>query len=532
MRKLLQKVRDGYAGSDVFLQNKAVTLFGLCLFLSFGFALFSAVRMVDASWGVAIGEAVASVLFFGSAFLILRGQFRFASVFIQLVALGTAVALYAIQNPQGLVSVFMLPAYLFPVFILMPMIAFSRWQVGFTLAFLAGAETVVFLLHRHEVPVFTFVILLLLIIMSSAITWQTFQVQTSSFRSLGDLFSKEHSRMEVLRGLVAESSSGLEVGRQVLDAARETQASVRVLGTAVESMDRSLHHTSESLSESLERAGSLRQSQSQLDGFNTEQAQVVRRSTEILHEMTTDLARLAQRADGSVQAVKELADRADQGTRRVEAALGRFQAVNQSAEALLDVIRVIEDISQRTNLLAMNASIEAAHAGASGRGFAVVAHEIRKLAEETARNSASMRDSLQQNSDSLGALTGESQALGREFQALQQQSRTVSQAMEALGSELRTSVAHSDGILSILGQLDRVSQQVREAVQTLGALADAQARSTEEVGGHVADLGANVQAVEAASQALGQQADALAQAGQDNLDRNEHLQSRLDQLNV
>lgn len=532
MRKLLQKVRNHYAGSDVFLQNKAVTLFGLCLFLSVGFALFSIVRMVDASWGVAIGEAVASVLFLGSAFLILRGQFRLASVFIQGVALGTAVILYAIQDPRGLVSVFMLPAYLFPVFILMPMIAFSRWQVGFTLAFLMVAETVVFLLHRNEVPVFTFIILLLLIVMSSAITWQTFHVQTSSFRSLADLFSKEHSRMEVLRGLVAESSSGLEVGKQVLDAARETQAAVRVLRSSVESMERSLGQTSVSLSESLQRAGSLRRSQEQLDGFNTEQIQVVNRSSGTLRTMTDGLGRLAQLADQSVQAVRELAERADLGTRRVDAALGRFQAVSQSAEALLDVIRVIEDISQRTNLLAMNASIEAAHAGAAGRGFAVVAQEIRKLAEETARNSASMRGSLQQNSDSLGSLTGESQALGREFQALQQQSGAVSRAMEALGTELRGSVTHSDGILVILGQLDRVSQQVREAVQTLGQLADAQAESTEEVGGHVANLGANVEAVERASRALGQQADALAQAGQDNLDQGQALTQTLNKLEV
>jgi len=530
MKAIFQKVRDRYAGLDVFLQNKAVTLFGLCLFLTVGFVLFSLVRVVDGSWGVAAGEAFAAVLFLGSAFLILRGQFRFASVFIQVVALLTAVLLYAIQNPQGLESVYMLPVYLFPVFILMPMIAFSRWQVGATLLFLVVAEAVAFFLHRQGVPFFTFVIVEVLVVMSSAITWQTFAVETKSIRSLADRFRKEQAQRKVLTDLIDEGASGLAVGRQVLEAARETQGTVRVLGDAVESMDHSLSQTATALKESLGRARDLKESHDRLHGFNADQIQVVQSSSQVLRELTGDLARLAQLAEGSVNAVRDLQVRADQGSRRVEAAQGRFLAVTKSAEALLDVIRVIEDISQRTNLLAMNASIEAAHAGASGRGFAVVAQEIRKLAEETARNSGSMRDSLQQNSASLATLTGESQAMGREFQALQDQGRTVGESMDAMGKELRTSVAHSDGILAILGRLDEVSSQVTSAVEALGLLAEAQARSTEEVVGHADDLGRSVKAIDQSSHSLDRQADSLARSGQENLDRNQTLKERLDQL--
>lgn len=530
MGKIFQNIRDRYAGSDVFLQNKAVTLFGLCLFLSAGFAAFSVIRLIDASWAVAAGEAVASVLFLGSAFLIVRGQFRLSSVFIQTVALATAVVLYAIQNPQGLLALFMLPAYLFPVFILMPMLAFSRWQVGATLAFLFLAETTAYLLHRQDVPFFSYLVLMVFILMSAAITWQTYRVQTKSIASLGEQFAKEHSRMQVMESLMAEGASGLAVGRQVLDAAREAQGTVKILGTAVDSMDQSLQKTASALKESLERSTALKESQDRLHGFNDDQTAVARSASDVLRDLTVNLDRLARLADESVQAVHVLSDRADQGSRRVEAAQGRFQAVTSGAEALLDVIRVIEDISQRTNLLAMNASIEAAHAGSAGRGFAVVAQEIRKLAEETARNSGSMRGSLVQNSESLGMLTGESQSLGQEFQALQTQSRTVSQAMGALGKELRDSAVRSDGILEILGKFDEVSGLVQKAVQTVGTLAEAQAESTKEVAGHAEDLGRNVTAVEEASRALDLQADLLAKAGQENLDTNRSLQARLDQL--
>lgn len=530
MRKILDHVRSQYRGSDVFLQNKAVTLFGLCLFLSFGFVFIAVARALEAAWGVAAGEAATAVLFFGSAVLIWKGQFRVASVFIQMVALGAALLLYWIQNPQGVLAIYMLPAYLFPVFVLMPMLAFARWQVALTLGTLAVAEALAYVTHQQEVPMVTFLILEMLILMSAAITWQTFRVQTTSIEHLGTQFRKEKGRMEAMSSLVAEGASGLEVGRQVLEAARGTQETVRVLGEAVHSMDRSLASTAADLNASLGRATELKQAQEQLLGYHAQQTEVSQAASTVLKELTGELGELARGAEEAVQAVRSLASVADHGVRQVEDAQGRFRAVSQGAQGLLEVIRVIEDISERTNLLAMNASIEAAHAGSSGRGFAVVAHEIRRLAEESGRNSGAMRASVSQTSDSVLVLTAETQSMGQEFRALQDQSRTLSSAMESLVTQLQLCASRSDGLLDVLGRLDVVSAQLHRAVTSVGTLAQAQALSTEEVVGHAGDLSRNVQAVDRAAQSLDQHADRLAQTGQDNLARNQHLKERLETL--
>jgi len=530
MGKLLQKIRDRYSSFDVFAQNRAVTLFGLCLFLSGGFALFALVRFIDASWAVATGEAVTSLLFLGSAVLILNGGFKFASIFIQAVALATAVVLYAIQKPEGTLGLFMLPTYLLPIFILMPMLAFSKWQVAVTLAFLIVAETVVFALHSQEVPVFTYIIILLLIIMSAAITWQTYRVQSQSLLGMATLIEQEKSRSKLLVEIVADGSSGLEVGQEVLEAARATQKTVMVLKKSVGTMDRSLEQTGLSLKETLVSADALNESHDRLAGFNQTLTEVAGQTSGTLNHLTQDLSRLAQSAEGAVSTVRSLSDRAEQGGKRVQESQGRFAIVAREAESLLNIIQVIGDISERTNLLAMNASIEAAHAGLSGRGFAVVAQEIRKLAEETARNSGTMRTALQQNSSALSDLNLQSRALGQEFEGLQEQSRVVSRSMEVLGSELRTCAGSSDAILEILGRLDEVSRQVKDAVESLGAVAESQVKNTRAVSGHADDLGRNVHEVEQASKELGVQADSLAAAGQANLDRNEILKTKLDSL--
>jgi methyl-accepting chemotaxis protein len=532
MRQLFQLVKSRYAGTDLFAQNRAVTLFGLCLALTAGFALFTTVRAVEGSWAVASGEAVASLLFLGAAVLVLRGQFRIASVFLQAVALTTAVVLFLIQNPGGALAVYLLPVYLFPVFILMPMLAFGSWQVALTVSFLIVSETVVYLGHTADVPVFTFLILQLLILMSTAITWQTYQVQVRSIRAIGDQVTKEQARAAKMAAVAAEGTSGLEVGQAVLGAARETQGTVRVLSGAVEAMDRSLSGTGTALQASLARATDLEASHERLAGFHSDQAEVAEATSRFLKGLLGDLSTLAVRADEAVATVRDLAGRADQGLERVRDAQARIQAVTKEAEGLLEVIQVIDDISQRTNLLAINASIEAAHAGLSGRGFAVVAQEIRKLAEETGRNSGSMRQALEHNSQSLGSLTQASQALGEEFRGLQESSGSASRVIEDLGRGLRSCADHSQSTLGTLARLEEEGGKVAQAVSALGTLASDQAEETALVAGHLEDLARRVKEIEGAAAALGRQSDTLTAAGQTNLDRTKALKASLEGLGV
>lgn len=178
-------------------------------------------------------------------------------------------------------------------------------------------------------------------------------------------------------------------------------------------------------------------------------------------------------------AAETLERSAAESGKAIAAANSSLKDIVLAVEDVQRVSRVIEDITQRTNLLAMNAAIEASHAGDRGRGFRVVAGEIRKLAESTAANTKTIYSSL-----------ASAQAKAAEAATLALYSE---RAFASLGSGI-SSVASSmgemaEGISRFVGEAGRLGDRVgsiREATSTLKEKAKAADDRAEEVSSLVA----------------------------------------------
>jgi len=154
-------------------------------------------------------------------------------------------------------------------------------------------------------------------------------------------------------------------------------------------------------------------------------------------------------------------------SREIEAASGEVSRLGQDASRISEVVKVIKEIADQTNLLALNAAIEAARAGEQGRGFAVVADEVRKLAERT----ASATNEINEMSGKIGEVASN---------ALSGMDKVVKTTRQGVG-DAETAQASIKNIQSGFSEVSGVIDEIAPALEEQNAAASELAKSTEKV---------------------------------------------------
>ncbi|MCR4734405.1 MAG: HAMP domain-containing protein [Treponema sp.] len=245
------------------------------------------------------------------------------------------------------------------------------------------------------------------------------------------------------------------------------------MGNHVEVLNNSAEHVSEiadgitnqrKLVENI--AGGMQSVESEIQNLDirlSQQSAAIQEASSAVEQITQNIKSVDKNVSIIISAYGELVKEAELGQNQQSAVSSQIEAIAQQSEHLVAANSAISSISKQTNLLAMNAAIEAAHAGEAGKGFAVVAGEIRTLAETSAKQSDSISSLLSNISSSIEGIVSSSDQTSKMFAAvgdkINQLERLIKEVQNGMNEESRG----AENIIETMHTLDGTTKDITSA---------------------------------------------------------------------
>jgi len=276
-------------------------------------------------------------------------------------------------------------------------------------------------------------------------------------------FDRFIASLQEMIGSIKESGGRLrELGSDLAANMNETAAAVNEITANIDSVLKQVHNQDGQVSTT---AASVEELTRNIDALHEQ----VQREGATLEETSGRIDRLLRSVEEmllSTQSTQselgELKEQIATGTSAVEATSRAVEGITARSEQLQEANSFIVGIASQTNLLAMNAAIEAAHAGEAGRGFAVVAEEIRKLADQAGEQSKRIAAEIQAMHEEIGTTTERTAETQGVLEGIARTIVTVDDVFSQVAAAARTQGDLGDEIGSALGELNEMARSVRD----------------------------------------------------------------------
>ncbi len=266
---------------------------------------------------------------------------------------------------------------------------------------------------------------------------------------------------ESVSGLKTSQSKLNELGEGIGENAAQTAQGVERIASHVEKVREKTQAQSASVGESSGAVHEIAKNIESLDQMITDQSASVTEASASIEEMVGNISSISDSMEKMAGEFSDLLSAADDGRKKQDLARDKIRQISERSESLMEANKVIAVIASQTNLLAMNAAIEAAHAGEAGRGFSVVADEIRRLAETSAKQSGAIKAELGRVQEAIRQVVDASSASGESFSRVAERIGSTDALVREIKSAMEEQKEGTRQILEALQSMNHITSQVQ-----------------------------------------------------------------------
>ncbi len=286
--------------------------------------------------------------------------------------------------------------------------------------------------------------------------------QNNEIGAMCESFNKTMDKLSVsIKDVKVSSEEMDEIGTELNDSMSQTSQAVTDITTSIESIQEQMQDHAAGVEEALSVVEQIVKNIKKLNENIDAQASSVTESSSSVEQMTENIRHVSFILENNRASMQMLEQASELGQNLINNMADLSIKIQDRSKNLQEASSVIRNIASRTNLLTMNAAIEAAHAGDKGQGFSVVAGEIRKLAEESNSQGTKIQNELKDVQDLIKTVTESTIQVQNQFNSIFNLTKTVSEQELIIDEQMQQQNKGGEQVLELMRTINEITENVK-----------------------------------------------------------------------